>query len=225
MIKTLKYLLFSFVFLFFYSCIGDGHKKIVVRDPNGYFREEFIVINDSIKDGTYLKFYGNGKLWDSCFYKNDTLQGVRKLFTDDGNLEIKENYKDGILHGEYYVYYPNGNIKLLQYFNNNVMEDTSYAYFENGKLKEKVTFKNGLENGPFIEYYKNGNFKWVGKYLNGDNEQDTLYQYSDQGILIKKMLCNRGVCFTIWTKEKGEIKPDTGIIKKELIEMSENLIN
>ncbi|HHB51482.1 MAG TPA: hypothetical protein ENK75_00320, partial [Saprospiraceae bacterium] len=116
------------------SCINDGHKKIIVEDSNGFFREEYIVKNDSIKDGVYLKYFGNGILWDSCFYKNDTLQGVRKLFNDKGVLEIKENYKDGILEGEYKVYYPNGKIKLLQFYRNNIMQDTSYAYFDNGVL-------------------------------------------------------------------------------------------
>ena len=225
LLKNLKYIFPVGLLIFVYSCINDGHKKIIVEDPNGYFREEFIVINDSIKDGVYLKYFGNGVLWDSCVYKNDTLQGVRKLFTDKGKLEIKENYKDGVLQGEYVVYFPNGKIKLLQYYKNNVMQDTSYAYYDNGTLKEKVTFKDGLENGPFIEYYKNGGVHWKGTYFNGDNEQDTLYEYSDKGELIKKMLCNRGVCFTIWTKDKGDIKPDTEIIKKEMIEMTDDLIN
>ena len=196
-----------------YSCFNDGHKKVVVKDPNGYFREEYIVKNDSIKDGVYLKFLPNGVLWDSCFYKNDTLQGERKLFTDKGILEIKENYKDGALQGKYIVYYPNGKIKLLQYFRNNVMTDTSYAYYENGALKEKVTIKNNLENGPFTEYYQNGQIHWKGTYLDGDNEQDTLYEFSEQGEMIKKMFCKKGVCFTIWTKEKGKIKPDMEFIK------------
>ncbi len=215
----------TILFLSLNSCINDGHKKIIVQDPNGFFREEYIVINDSVKDGVYLKFYGNGVLWDSCFYKNDTLQGIRKLFSDKGYLEIKENYKNGVLNGEYLVYYPNGKIKLRQYFDDGTMQDTSFAYYENGHIKEKVTFKYGLENGPFTEYYKNGKIHWKGTYLDGDNEQDTLYEYSEQGELLKKMMCYKGICFTIWTKEKGIIKRDKKEILNDIIETDEELVN
>jgi len=200
----MKFFIIALSLFAFFACSLDKHKKVIIKDARGFFREEFTVVNDSIKDGTYKKFYGNGVLWDSCFYVNDTLQGQRKIYDDNGRLEIIENYKDGLLDGEYLVFYPDGKLKLKQFFKNNILTDTSYAYYENGVLKEKVCMSNNMENGPFEEYYENGMLHWKGRYLNGDNEQDTLYEYDKQGRLIKKMLCDKGICHTIWKKDKNK---------------------
>ena len=197
----MKFLLSVIVFIFFiFACAENRHKKVIVKDASGFFKEEFTVIDDSIKDGTYKKYYGNGILWDSCYYKNDTLQGQRKIYDNNGNLEIIENYKDGVLDGEYLVFYPDGQIKIRQFFKDNVLSDTSYVYYKNGVLKEKVCMADNKENGPFEEYYESGVLHWKGRYLDGDNEQDTLYEYDRNGILIRKMLCDKGICHTIWKK-------------------------
>ena len=199
-LKNISILLAS-IFIVLAACNNGNHKKVIIKDASGYFREEYMVTNDSIKDGVYKKYYGNGVLWDSCYYVNDTLQGKRKIYDDNAVLEIIENYKNGVLDGEYLVLYPNGNIKQRQFFKNNVLTDTSYVYYKNGILKEKVCMKNNLENGPFEEYYPDGTLHWRGQYLNGDNEQDTLFEYDKDGTLIKKMLCDMGICHTIWKKD------------------------
>lgn len=202
--------------------MNDSHKKIIVEDPDGYFREEYTVVSDSIKDGMYLKYFSNGKLYDSCNYKNGILEGERKIFSDKGYVEIQETYKNGILEGPYLVYHPNGNIKIKQTFTNNVLSDFSYRYYSDGVLKEKVTIVDGLENGPFDEYYPNGNLHWKGQYLNGDYEQDTLYEYNTSGELMKKLLCNKGICNTVWTLEEGlkvldkKIKIADSLIQKSI---------
>lgn len=188
-----------------YGCIKSNNKKIVVQHPDGYYKEVFYVVDDSIKEGSYQKFFPDGKLWDSCYYKNDTIEGIRKIFSNKGYQEVTEHYKNGVLHGLYKVFYPDGGLKLKQTYNNGVLEGYSYAYYPDGKIKEKVTMKNNEENGSFEDYYENGKIHWKGTYLNGDNEHDTLYEYNDTGILIKKMFCQYGVCQTVWTKEKGKI--------------------
>lgn len=208
-----KYLVFTILIsiLTVLSCTLDNHKKIIVQDPDGYFKEEFIVVNDSIKDGTYIKYYNNGKIWDSCFYKMDTLDGIRKIFSEKGNVEILETYKNGILDGPYLIYYPNGQIKFKQIFINNIMQGDSYGYYDDGSLKEEVLIVDGLENGPFKEYYKSGKVHWKGTYLEGDNENDTLYEYDLNGELATKLFCRKGVCQTVWLKDRGYVKPDTSI--------------
>jgi len=205
--------LFFFVLIFVvFSCIADNHKQVIVKDPDGYYTEKYFVIDDSIKDGIYLKFYADGKLSDSCYYKNDTIQGIKHIFSDKGYLEIQETYKNGILDGEYKVFYPNGKVKLKQTFKDNVLTGLSYAYYDNGNLKEKVLLKNGIENGAFEEFYKSGKIHWKGTYLNGENEQDTLYEYDLTGEVKRKLFCRKGVCYTVWTKDKGFVKNDSNVI-------------
>lgn len=222
----MKFKVFSIMILVLtgsYGCIKSNHKKIVVQHPDGYYKEVYYVLDDSIKDGSYQKFFPDGKLWDSCYYKNDTIEGIRKIFSNKGYIEVIENYKNGVLDGNYQVLYPEGKIKLNQTYNKGVLEGFSLAYYPNGNIKEKVTMKNNEENGSFEDYYENGKIHWKGTYLNGDNEHDTLYEYDDTGILIKKMFCQYGVCQTVWTKEKGEIT-DLKILPadKELLKQFNN---
>ena len=180
---------FIFFFLIFSSCDVD-HKKIVYVHPDGYFREEYYINkDDSLKDGLYIKYFPNGKMWDSCTYTQGVLHGIRKVYGDMGNLEVMENYKNGVFEGDYKVFYPDGRLKLIQQFINGKIQ---------GLIKEKVTMKDNEENGHFEEYYENGTLHWKGSYLNGDNEQDTLYEFGTTGELIKKMYCQSGVCETIW---------------------------
>lgn len=73
----------------------------------------------------------------------------------------------------------------------------SYGYYENGILKERVTIKDGFENGDFEEYYPSGAVHWRGQYIDGPNEQDTLYEYAEDGALLKKMMCHKGWCSTV----------------------------
>lgn len=208
---------FFFVLLSLSSCKFFTHKKLIVNNPNGYFREEYSVYKDSIKDGEYKKFFPDGKLMESCTYKMDSLDGERKIYTKDGKVEILENYNNGKLEGKYNVFYPNGKIKLEQTFKNGSMEGMSLLYYETGQLKEKVMMKKNEENGPFEQYYESGKIHWKGNYLEGDFEQDTLYEYDKEGILLKKMYCTYGVCQTVWTKEKGKINVKPLNIDPELI--------
>ncbi len=203
-----KVLFLCISFLVLYSCGHDKHRKIVVEDSGGVFREEYYVINDTIKDGKYLRFFVGGKLSDSCNYKMGKLDGIRKLYSDDGNLEIVETYKNGKLNGDYIVYYPNGKVKIKQKFVDNKIQGISYKYFLNGNMQEEVTMKNGMENGAFKEYYDNGNLHWKGFFVEGPNEQDTLYEYSKNGDLIRKLFCKIGYCRTVWRIKEGYVKLD-----------------
>ncbi len=203
--KNIAFFLLLFIVFGLFSCVTDDHKQVIVKDPDGFYTEKYFVINDSIKDGIYLKFFANGQLSDSCFYRNDTIVGVRWIYSSDGYLEIEENYNKGILQGNYLVFYPNGNLKLKQTFVNNELNGISYSYYNNGMLKEKVLIINGVENGAFEEFYPSGKIRWRGTYLNGENEQDTLYEFDLNGHLKRKLFCNKGVCNTVWLREEGQL--------------------
>jgi antitoxin component YwqK of YwqJK toxin-antitoxin module len=109
------------------------------------------------------------------------------------------------VHGPYKAYYPSGSLKVEAQYVDNGIEGDFIAYYESGQIKEKLVFEKNEENGPFIEYHKNGQVKWKGAYLNGDQEHGIIEAFDENGELIKKMDCDRGVCKTIWKKEGAEI--------------------
>lgn len=201
-----RFLLILMALFLFISC--QRKKKVVTEHPDGYYKEVYYVIDDSIRDGSYMKFYEHEILADSCSYVEGKIQGTRKLFSPQGYLEIEENYQEGIFHGPYITYYPNGQEKKIQEYVNNRIQGMVKEFYPDGRIKAEVTFVDNLENGPFTEYFENGYKHWEGFYQGGDFEQDTLKEYDQQGVLIRKLFCNKGVCQTVWTPAEGFIEPE-----------------
>lgn len=157
------------------------------------------------KEGAYIIKTADGVLVEESNYTADTLDGVRKLYNIDGKLETIETYKNGDFHGPTKTFYENGQIKFDGNYVDNILTGETKSYYQDGQLKEVVAFRDNLENGPFTEYHPNGKIKAKGTYLNGDSEHGELELFDENGELIKKMDCNKGVCRTIWTKEEGSV--------------------
>lgn len=194
--------------LFVSSCVSDDIKKIEIRNTEGVIVEEYgLRQTDSVKVGDYRLFYDTGELYETGHYTDGLLDGIRKLYYISGKIKTEETYKSGIFEGVWKGYYENGNLKLEGNYVNNSMEGEWKGYYENGGLKEVVTFSNNLENGPFVEYYPNNSIKAKGHYFEGDQEHGELLLYNEEGVLVKKMSCDTGVCRTIWTiKDTSKIK-------------------
>lgn len=199
---------FYFILLSLTSCRNDNLSKVEIKNTDGVIVEEYSIRRtDSVKTGIYKQFYDSGELYETGNYKEGILEGIRKLYYISGNLKTEETYKSGHFDGLWKGYYENGNLKLEGYYVNNSMEGEWKGYYENGELKEVVTFSNNLENGPFIEYYPNANIKAKGHYYEGDQEHGELLLYNEEGVLVKKMSCEIGVCRTTWTiKDTSKIK-------------------
>ena len=198
-------LLLPFTLIILSSC-NDGRKEVHSSHPDGFYEEVFQVNKENVRDGKYEKFYKNGIKADSCFYANGNIHGLRKIFTPEGKLEIEESYENGNFEGPYKTFYTNKQVKKIQNYSNNQIQGKVKEFYPDGTLKAVIQFTNNLENGPFSEYHQNGNLHWEGFYEGGDFEQDTLKEYNIQGELIRKLYCEKGICQTIWTPEKGYIK-------------------
>jgi len=194
------------IIVLFASC-NDGRKKVTYQHPEGYYKEIYYLKNDSTKEGRYLKYYANELLADSCQFVNNKIHGERKLFSDKGYLEILENYNHGVFEGPYITYYPDGEMKKNQQYVNNRIQGEVIEYYLTGKIKAISQMVDNIENGPFQEFFENGQLHWEGFYQNGDFEQDTLKEFNIQGLLIRKLFCDNGICQTVWTPEKGYFQP------------------
>lgn len=199
----MKKILLSLMTLLIISC--GGLKKTEQVDENGY-REVYYLDKENVKQGTSLRINPQGIVTDSCNFRKGKIHGVRKIWTENGVLDIAETYQDGVLHGPYTTYYPDGKIKKIHEFVQNQIEGESRQYYPDGQLKAVVQFTGNLENGPFKEYFENGQLSFEGFYEGGDFEQDTLKEYDPNGKLVRKMFCEKGVCQTVWTPEKGYIE-------------------
>ncbi len=177
-------------------------EKVESRDEDGNLITYSKLVHNSAKEGIYRKMSPDSVLIEVANYHNDTLDGRRILFSMKGDTETIETYRGGVFEGPYLAYYTNGKLEFTGVYQNNSMEGIWERFYESGQLMEKVTFSNNQENGPFVEYNENGTIKTEGTYTNGDNEDGELKMYDKNGILIRKMQCDNGMCKTIWKKEK-----------------------
>ena len=192
-----------FLLMIVFTACFSGRKKITREHPEGFYKEVFYVIDDSIRDGSYMKYFADRQLADSCAYRQGLLQGTRKIFTQDGKLEIVESYDQGRFHGPYSSYYPNGQIKKTMQYIDNKIQGELIEYHMNGEVKAILQMVDNLENGPFREFYEDGTIHWEGFYLEGDFEQDTLKEFNTEGEMIRKLFCEKGICQTVWTRDAG----------------------
>jgi len=177
-------------------------EKVESRDEDGNLITYSKLVHSSAKEGIFRKMSPDSVLIEVANYHNDTLDGRRILFSMKGDTETIETYRKGKFEGPYLSYYQNGKLAFTGLYQNNSMEGIWERFYESGQLMEKVTFSNNQENGPFVEYNENGSIKTEGTYVNGDNEDGELKMYDKNGMLIRKMQCDNGMCKTIWKKEK-----------------------
>lgn len=192
-----------FTLLIFISC--QKSNLVVKKDDQGRISEEYNIDADSLKHGEFTS-YINGVLVEKSNYEKGVLQGLRRLYHTNGQVEIEEIYDKGQIVDVYKVYFHDGTLAQEAQYENGMMQGMIRSYHKDGSIKEEVTMVANEENGPFKEYHPNGNLEWEGTYLDGDNEYGLLLNYNEQGELIKKMMCDSMArCTTIWTVDKGDL--------------------
>jgi len=187
-----------------FSCGGDI-EIVEQKNEEGKIVERFQRRkSDFAKQGFYEKFSPEGVKIEEATFENDTLDGKRIIFYENGNAQYIENYNHGQFEGAYLAYFENGKLKLEGNYENGAMKGEWKAYYDNSQLKEIVNFENNEENGPFVEYHENGKLKAEGSYLEGDKEHGELKLYDENGELMRRMMCDRGICSTVWQRDSTE---------------------
>ncbi len=203
MYKRIIYLLT--IVVLFASC---GDNTIINKYDTGEKYEEYQYTGDSLKHGWYKSYSQGGILTEESNYVDGKLDGLRKIYTTNGELEVTEQYTMDAMNGPFKTYHPGGNVKLEGVYTDNVLKGIVKGYYPTGELMEEVMFEDNQEEGPFKEYHKNGNLKWEGTYRNGDKEFGLLQKYNEQGELIRKMMCDdNAICTTTWTIDGSHLKP------------------
>lgn len=161
-------------------------------------------------------YYTNGKLAIIYNFKNvRLLHGLQQIFSPEGLILIKVNYKNGRIDGiyestEFYngkyairskLNYKDGMLDGLQYTYNvngelvgisNVQMDKSIFYeeYKQGKLTTKTYYKDSIATPYLIEYYKNNIVKYKEhiKYSTAYKKIITREQYKDGKLIESKQV-------------------------------------
>ena len=113
---------------------------ILVRDGITYHQDT----NEPIT-GIVEEFYENGQLKVRQYYKDGKGDGLHEGFYTNGQLEFRQTYKDGKVDGWWESYHINGQVRG----SGSVIEgnqDGVYVWFDsNGVPIMTRTYKNGVE--------------------------------------------------------------------------------
>jgi antitoxin component YwqK of YwqJK toxin-antitoxin module len=193
-----------FVILLILTACSASLEEVEIRNDEQGMLEKFTVVKGTnTKQGVYKRFRIDGQLLEEATFENGEMTGDQKIY-ENGELYSITKFENGQYQGLYQTFYPGGRVNVEGEYKDNVMTGKWKRYYPDGQIMEVVNFRDNEENGPFVEFYPNGNVKAEGEYLNGDNENGELFLYDINGILMKRMMCEAGICRTIWIKEGRE---------------------
>ena len=198
-----KIILTGYVLALLVASCQSKVEQVEAEDSYGYTEKYERKKADFAKHGLYEKFTADGKKLEEAHYTNDTLNGMRVLYYENGDTQVVETHRMGIFDGPFRAFYDSGELEIEGQYEANVMYGEWKRYYPNGQLMEVVTFAENAENGPFVEYYKNGNKKAEGTYRNGE-ENGLLKKFSLAGEHIRSMNCEDGICRTIWKADNAD---------------------
>ena len=139
-----------------------------------------VLDKDSLKQGLWKEFWGNGDLKSEVSYKNNKKQGLEIGWFDDPDcVEVEAYYKDGMLDGPSIFYTKKCKKDVFQTFKNGQKEGLELEYYPNGHIKAEGNYKKGNLDGYYRVYDKNGIFSFESRSTNVEtnlqpNEADTV---------------------------------------------------
>ncbi len=144
--KQLSLVLSIFIFLSLTGCespslMGKEVKKEYFT--GGKIRSEFIMDDDSGKNGL-LKTYGyNGNVTSTVTMRNGVKDGFQTWFDEKGRPIRKVPYINGRIHGTQTELYENGDTMVTIPFQNGLRQGVAIAYNKDGTVHKQVLYKNG----------------------------------------------------------------------------------
>lgn len=122
-----------------------------------------------LDNGKKIEYYDNGKIKAEYILKNGEIDGILKVFHENGNLQKTGSYLNGKENGDFVEYDELGKISAKYTMVNGEVNGILTIY-EDGIKSQEITKINGISNGKFIAYYydENANLtsKITGNFIN-----------------------------------------------------------
>ena len=101
------------------------------------------------------------------YYKGELFSGTLTKHYEDGQLEYKNNYKNGEYDGLSEKYYKDGQLYEKRTYKNGEYDGLHEKYYTDGQLEFKRYWKDGKNDGVFERYYTDGQLDWKRTYKDG----------------------------------------------------------
>ncbi|MBC7439015.1 MAG: hypothetical protein H7250_03395 [Flavobacterium sp.] len=135
-------------------------KQMERKNKIWYFKNE-------IYNGKFIDYYYSGRIQGDGILKNGKLEGMRKMYYQNGKISVERNYTNSISDGLEKEFYEDGTLKQKGIFVNGKEDGDWEMYFPNGQTKQRTNFKNGIVEGESTVYYSTGKILSVEVGQNG----------------------------------------------------------
>ncbi len=190
----------------------DGYVKKYSGDK--VFNEQ--LYSKGIKNGKSVGYYSNGIPDKELNFKNDTLDGIQKLYYENGNLRSEANVTMGKYNGEYLEYFESGKLKRALHYANDTINGTETVYNEQGVIISELQIKNEVFDGECKYYHDNGTL-WTIRTFKAGNlwevplNQDKHGKKLDPGSIKEgngtvNIYDENGALSDVWIVQDGKVK-------------------
>lgn len=118
--------------------------------------------------GIMVEFYPNQARLSRSEIIDGQLNGVSEMWYPNGQLEVREHFKDSVSDGLREKWYENGARKSEAHIVHGKIEGIFQSWHQNGELAERIPMKNGEPDGTALAFYDSGFVKAQTRVAHGD---------------------------------------------------------
>jgi len=141
----ISFFLSIFIFIFFTACsTPDLSDKKVKKEyfTGGQIRSEFIMDDDSGRNGLLKKYGYEGYLTSTAQIRNGMKNGIETWYDKQGRVLMRVPYVNGKKEGIQKAYYPNGDIMISTTYQDGMRHGEAITYKQDGSIYKQVFFEN-----------------------------------------------------------------------------------
>jgi len=141
-----------------------------------------LVAADTVPQGTYRRYYRNGKLEQQTSFKAGKRDSAYVEFHPTGTRRLEATYRDGIRQGPFKTYYDDGEVAQEGAFENDEPTGELTYYHPDGSVRLKTTLVKGQPNGPLKALYPDGKTQAEINYENGQPNGAVKFLYPNGAV-------------------------------------------
>lgn len=137
-----------FIFFLAYSTIFGQVRK----GTDGLYYDA----EGKIFTGTSYEYYSDSVVQATIEIKDGKLDGLTKIYFNNGQLEEIRSYSNGMMHGKWEKW-NRQNIRIAEAnYSDNKKEGKWFVWDDNGVLRYDMTYSNGEKTGVWLMYDESG---------------------------------------------------------------------
>jgi len=130
-------------------------------------RLQYNCLDNDGREAEVIAYHSNGQLRFKYPIKGGQINGIGRIWYDDGTLECEEEYCNGRLSGVRRGWHKNGKLEIEVFYMHGLRHGICRIWYEDGTLRSTSSYVSGNLNGIWKIWHPNGILSWQCNYQNG----------------------------------------------------------